>query len=171
MGFSFVVGQPETVFHKDFAASVRKLLETKFACQLRNDEEPFYSEELGWSWWGILQERAAEVLGPDAVRHLQAVRTWQGVYLPLDITPQDVPVDSEHDSLQCASLEGLLEELQQFGIALDLPVEEPDLSVMAASYREDDDLADEGHDIQTYLQAMIACGEALRRCEPMWLVK
>jgi hypothetical protein len=135
------------------------------------DFKPHYSEQVAWSGWGELQNRATSVLGGEQVPHLLAVDAWQGVFLPIVITPTEIKMGNHPSPLRCASLPMLIKELERFAEALSLPTEEEGLLQPAEKYLDDNDLVDTDMDIQTYIQLMLSAKVADLNKQPLWIVK
>jgi hypothetical protein len=174
MGLDFTVGTAAAAFKQPFDSEVERAVESEFGITLPRDEqeyEAYYSEEVGWSWWGMLQERAASVLGEERVTHLLAVEAWQGVFLPARISPTRIQPRGFSAPVQCASLPELARELEAFAEALTLPTDEGGLRALVQKYNDDDELVDSDGDIQTYVQLMLAAKDAVLRNLPLWVVK
>ncbi len=139
---------------------------------LDSSDDPWYTEELGWSGWAALQERALEFLAPDKIEHFLSMEAWKGAYLPVETVPMsldDIPGDKT--PLKVASLRRLIEELTLIGRALKLPTDTQGLESLAQNCLEDDDLIDEDMEIQTYAQLFLAAYKAVSRDQPLWVVK
>jgi hypothetical protein len=134
-------------------------------------DEGYESEEVAWSGWSRLQEAAVAALGEEKLPHLLAMEAWQGVYLPIQLTPCEFHVQDETTPLQCASLLSLVQELQLFASERDLPVDEMGLQALWEHYTDDEDLIDEDLEIQTYAQLMLAAAMATAHRMPLWVVK
>ena len=172
MGLTFSVGNPDHAFIAPFAARIKQTLAAHFGPTVVRDseEEPYYSQELGWSGWRELQERALQAIGADQVPHFLSMEAWSGCYVPADTEPGSFKFDDEETALDVASLPALVSELENVGAALGLPVDNEDLKCLAAKY-QDDDLIDSDMDIQTYAQLLLAAHEAERRRQVLWIVK
>jgi hypothetical protein len=172
MGLTFTVGNPSDAFVEPFATRVRGTLEVE--CEgsvvLDSAEEPYYSQELGWSGWQLLQELASDKVSPEQVPHLLSMEAWSGVYLPSWNRIGALEFDGEPTPLDVASLDSLIEELELVGRALGLATDAEGLKAIAVKY-EDDDLVDSDMEIQTYAQLLLAAREAKRRKQPLWIVK
>jgi hypothetical protein len=172
MGLTFTVGNPADAFMEPFAERVRLTLAAHFGDSVVLDsvELAYYSDELGWSGWRTLQERAANALTAQRVPHLLAMEAWCGCYVPADTEPRCFEFDEESTPLDTASLPALVRELEAVGKALGLPTDDAGLAELAERY-SDDDLADEDMDIQTYAQLLLAARLAQRRQQVLWVVK
>ena len=175
MGLVFTVGRPSAVFDEPFAGLVRDILEAECEDDLAfgaegDGVEPFHSAELGWSGWGLLQERARVALGAEAVPNLLSMEAWRGAYLPGWAEAGAIVFDADPTPLDVAPLGGLIGELERIGAALGLATDAAGLAELAASY-DDDDRIDDDMEIQTYAQLLPAAREAARRRQPLWVVK
>lgn len=172
MGLTFSVGNPDAAFIQPLAERVRSTLASHFGTDilLDSDEETFYSNELAWSGWSLLQEKATEVVGSEKVPHLLAMEAWSGCYVPTNTQIGSFGFDGESTKLDVASLPELLRELELLGPALGLPIDDPSLCKLAEKY-QDDDLIDDDMEIQTYAQLLLAAHLADRRRQVLWVVK
>jgi hypothetical protein len=171
MGLTFSVGNPADAFIEPFADRVKKTLASQFrGIVLDSDEEAYFSEELGWSGWRLLQEKAVETIGADRAPHFLSMEAWSGCYVPAETQPGSFEFDGEKTPLAVASLSALLGELEDVGKALRLPTDDVGLQQLAEKY-QDDDLVDDDMDIQTYAQLLMAVHEAQRRRQVLWVVK
>jgi hypothetical protein len=173
MGLTFTVGNPSDVFVEAFAELVRRTLESHYRGQfvLETSEEPYHSEEVGWSGWAALQERARSVLPAKSIAHFSSMDAWNGVYVPCETDIGAFEFEGNETPLKAAGLHQLIEELECTGEALGLAVDDTGLRELARSYLEDDDRVDDDMDIQTYAQLLLAAHEAMRRKQPLWIVK
>jgi hypothetical protein len=174
MALVFTVGNPTDAFMEPHGTAVQKILEARFgrSMALDSSDDPWHTEELGWSGWATLQERALEFLAPDKIEHFLSMEAWKGAYLPVETAPtslDDIPGDKT--PLKVASLPRLIEELTLIGRALKLPTDKQGLESLAQKYLEDDDLIDEDMEIQTYAQLFLAAYKAVSRNQPLWVVK
>lgn len=165
MGLQFCVGSPADVFEEEYASLVASKLQLETAAG-----EPYYSSELGWSGWELLQERALELLDEDGIPNLLAMPAWKGCYLPNATTVSSVEVDGDDDPLAVASLTGLQRELKALAEVWQKPTDQETLRKLAAHYNEDE-YVDDDMDVQTYVQLSLAADEALRRQAVLWVVK
>jgi hypothetical protein len=171
MGLTFSVGNPVDAFIEPFAERVKKTLASHFSeIVLDSGEEAYFSEELGWSGWRLLKDKAVETLGADAVPHFLSMEAWSGCYVPAETQPGSFEFDCEKTPLAVASLPVLVSELEDLGKALGLPTDDNGLREFAAKY-QDDDLIDDDMDIQTYAQLLLASHTAQRRRQVLWIVK
>jgi hypothetical protein len=171
MGLTFSVGNPVDAFIEPFAERVKKTLASHYSgIVLDSDEEAYFSEELGWSGWRLLQDKAIETLGADAVPHFLSMEAWSGCYVPAETQPGSFEFDGEKTPLAVASLPALVSELEGLGKALGLPTDDNGLRKLAVKY-QDDDLIDDDMDIQTYAQLLLASHAAQRRRQVLWVVK
>jgi hypothetical protein len=170
----FAVGNPGDVFMEPHGTAIQKVLEAKFgrSMDLDSSDDPWYTEELGWSGWAALQERALEFLAPDKIEHLLSMEAWKGAYLPVETVPMSLDyIPGDNTPLKVASLRRLIEELTLIGRALKLPTDTQGLESLAQNYLEDDDLIDEDMEVQTYAQLFLAAYKAVSRNQPLWVVK
>jgi hypothetical protein len=172
MGLTFTVGNPSVAFIEPFAARVRSLLSHRFggAVDLDSGEDPYTSEELGWSGWEKLQRRATQAVGGKQVPHLLSMEAWCGCYVPAETDPDAFEVEGTPTPLKFGSLPRLVGELEAVGTALGLPTADAGLRALADSYLEDD-REDEEMDVQTYAQLLLAARVAGRRRQVLWVVK
>jgi len=176
MGLVFSVGNPTDAFESPFAEQVRDLLTAHFSTSVVVDSklEPWYSNEISWSGWQSLQERAAEVVDAKRLTHLLSMKAWRGCYVPANTEPWSIDIETEGWSeplaLAVASLSALVAELEAVGLALDLSIDDAGLRDLAAKY-QDDELIDADMEIQTYAQLLLGAHEAQRRRQPLWVVK
>ena len=167
MGLTLSVGNPVDAFFEPFADRVKRTLASHFSgIVLDSDEEPYFSEQLGWSGWRLLQEKAIEAIGAERAPHFLSMEAWSGCYVPAETQPGSSEFDGEKTPLAVASLPALVNELEDVGKALDLPVDDKDLKRLAEKYQDDDDM-----DIQTYAQLLLAAHVAQRRRQVLWVVK
>jgi hypothetical protein len=171
MGLTFSVGNPDDAFLDPFAMRVKNTLASHFSgIVLDSSEETYYSEELGWSGWRLLQEKAVETIGSDRAPHFLSMEAWSGCYVPAETQPDTLEFDGEKTPLAVASLPALVSELEDLGSALNLPTDDNGLKQFAEKYQEDD-LIDDDTDIQTYAQLLLAAHVAHRRRQVLWAVK
>ncbi len=74
-------------------------------------------------------------------------------------------------TVNVASLDNLINEIETFGKAESLPVDDTGLQEFADKYLGDDDLIDDDMDLQTYAQLLLVAHEAKRRNQPLWVIK
>jgi hypothetical protein len=172
MGLTFSVGNPVDAFVEPFANCVKKALESNFSgIVLDSDAKAYFSEELGWSGWQLLQEKAVETVGVARVPHFLFMEAWSGCYVPAETEPRSFEFDGEKTPLAVASLPALVNELEDVGRALGLPTDDKGLKQLVAKYQDDDLLIDDDMDIQTYAQLLLAAHVAQRRRQVLWVVK
>jgi hypothetical protein len=171
MALTFTVANPADVFAEPFAERVRLTLARHFGGSviLDSPEAPYYSEELGWSEWRLLQERGTKALTVERVPHSLSMLAWCGCYVPVETEPGPFQF-GESASLAVASLSALVDELEALGVALGLPTDDGGLRGLAERYR-DDERIDDDPDIQAYAQLLLASRVAQRRQQPLWVVK
>jgi hypothetical protein len=172
MGLTFSVGNPVDAFIEPFANRVKETLASHFpgTIELDSDEEAYFSEELGWSGWRLLQEKAVHAVTAARVPHFLSMEAWSGCYVPAETQPGSFEFDGQETPLDVASLPALVSELEAVGKALELPTDENGLKQLAAKYQEDD-LIDADMDIQTYAQLLLAARVAQLRRQILWVVK
>ena len=172
MGLAFSVSAPTTIFSEPFGAIVADTLRSQYGDLIDlTSELDHCSEELGWSGWRSLQERAAEACGAGAIPHFLSMEAWRGVYLPVDTEIGVFQFSDESMNLDVACLEKLIAELELIGNALGLPIDDDRLASLFNKYIEDDDLVDEDMDIQTFTQLLPCARIARSRNQPLWIVK
>jgi hypothetical protein len=170
MGLSFTVGNPSDTFIEGYAQRVLARLAEAFgpAVVLDAPEPAYSSDELGWSGWRRLQERADAVIGADRVPHLLSMAAWNGCYVPAPTEPTEFAIEEQSAPLAVGSLPALVAELEAVGAALGLPTDDDGLRELAARY---DDAVDDDMDIQTYAALLQAAHVAERRRQVLWVVK
>jgi len=177
LGLTLAVGTPSAVFEVSYASKVRVELAKQLGYHIpsilsANFPRRYYSEEVAWSGWEALQERAANTLGESRVEHLLAVNAWNGVYLPVVISPVELVIEVGESALKCASLPMLLTELHALAGALSLPTVEDDLREMWTILTEEfEERGSEEYDLETYIQLMLTAQIAQASSHPLWVVK
>ncbi|WP_422929807.1 hypothetical protein [Singulisphaera sp. PoT] len=172
MGLSFTVGGTRGTFDEGFATEVAGLLDNAFGAE--GDWEgtpPSHFGELADSGWSDLQRRAAEELGADALPNLLALGDdGRGVYLPAHVQAVSLPL-SAGGPLQCASLPGLREELEDLASRWDLGLDDDALKDLLVVHLDPDDgwVAD-SPELIAFARLALAANEAVRRDCPLWLV-
>ena len=168
MGLTFKVGAATDVFFGEFAVKV----EQELARQLRYSvgDSPgvstFYSEDVDWFGWAQFQQMATMALGQPNAPNILAVEAWRSVYLPIHLEPTTIEIEEEV-LLQCASLPGLVVELEQLAASQSMATDPVELRTLWAKYYEDD----ESTEIQTFIQLLLAAQVASERGMPLWVVK
>ncbi len=172
MGLVFSVANPDDVFVESYARKVRVALEKLFKKQvvLDSQDEPYYSTELGWSGWGLLQERSCDLLGEDALPAFLSMEAWNGCYVPCETKPRAVTIEGQDTPLSIASLAALTVELEAIGKALKLATDNEGLAELAEKYNDDDFIEDD-MDVQTFVHLLLAAREAEDRRQALWIVK
>ena len=173
MGLVFTVGRPACVFDDPVAELMDHVLDAECGEHLAPDggeAEPFHSGELGWSGWGLLQERARVALAPEEVPNLLSMDAIHGAFLPGWDEAGAILFDDYPMPLDVASLEGLIAELERIGPALGLATDEAGLDRIAARY-VDDEARDDDMEIQTFAHLLRAARQAVARRQPLWVVK
>jgi len=173
MGLTFSVANPTDVFRAPFGSVVADILRSQFGNAMELDSllDAHYADELGWSGWETLQQRAADACGADSIPHFLSMAAWHGVYVPVltDIGGFEFPGGST--PLDVACLDSLISELETIGPALRLPTDDETLKQLVHKYRDDDDLVDEDMDVQTFATLLPCARVAKRRNQPLWIVK
>ena len=169
------VGTTADVFTEPFAANLAAALEHHFGggMSLRGQsaDEGWNSIELGWSWWRLLQERVAVLLGSEAAPHFRSVPAWRGVFLPKDVEIGELSgVEGDEGAICIASLPALVGELDAVSRAMETPSTIDGCEKMAAKY-DADDLCDDDPEVQTLLQLVIGAHLAAQRNQPLWVIK
>jgi hypothetical protein len=172
MGLTFSVGNPVDALIEPFAKRVKMTFAKYFdgAIVLESDDAPYYSEEVGWSGWGLLQEKAVQAVTADRIPHFLSMEAWSGCYVPAETQPGSFQFDGYETPLAVASLPRLVDELEAVGKALGLPTDDEGLKDLAVKY-QDDDLIDSDMEIQTYAQLLLAAHVAQHRRQVLWVVK
>jgi hypothetical protein len=174
MGLCFTVGITDNAFEQPFSLEVKQELKKQLGysepLESPFGDDGFGSEEVAWSGWNKLQERASSILGEERVPHLLSIDAWQGVYLPVLIDPTVINIMNDSTPLQCASLPLLSIELEEFAKALSLPIQEEELQELWDKYMDEEE-EDEDMDIQTYIQLMLSTKVAISYNLPLWVVK
>jgi hypothetical protein len=172
VGLTFCVGNPVDAFVEPFAERVKNTLMSHFggAIVLDSGEKAYFSEQLPWSGWRLLQEKASQAVTADRVPHFLSMEAWSGCYVPAKTQPGSFKFDGEETPLAVASLPALVSELELVGKALGRPTDEKGLKQLSARYR-DDDLIDSEMDIQTYAELLLAAYVARGRRQVLWVVK
>lgn len=173
MGLTFTVGYPRDAFIEPFAEVVANTLDRHFssAFAVSGEDEPYYSQEIGWSGWAELQGRAQKAMKASPPHHLLSMEAWQGVFVPVETDTGSFSFQDQKSPLKLASLPHLIKELEAFGRIADLLTDDPGLKALAARYLENDDIIDQDIDVQCYVQLLLAAHEAARRHVPLWVVK
>ena len=173
MGLALTVGSASDVLDTDFAKLVAEKIEQKlkYKPEVESNSKPYHSDELAWSGWAELQERAASLLGEDAIPNLLSVDAWTGVFIPKDISPTELVIQADVSPFQVASLAGLYRELLALSQKASWPNDEQGLQAWWDEYMDGDSAADEDDDIQTYIQLMLCTLKATNLNKPLWVVK
>lgn len=181
MGLTFTVGRPSDVFLPPLDAIVERTFLEHFGPDvLARAAEllPYFADEVAWSGWCALQQRALTLRDASALPNLLAMEAWQGVYLPWPTSAGSFSFEGIPTPLEVAELDGLVAELEDLGPALNLSTDDPSLRDQARNLmpeeegEEDEDEADEANlAVPTYLQLLLAAHEAQRRRQPLWVVK
>lgn len=168
MGLTFKVGAASDVFFGEFAERVEQELarQVRFSIPSAPGVSTYYSEDVDWFGWAQFQQMAVMALGQSNVPNILAVEAWRSVYLPIHLEPVTIEVEEEVE-LQCASLPGLLVELEQLAASQAWSTDAASLRVLWKKYYEDD----ENIEIQTFIQLMLAAQAASERGMPLWVVK
>lgn len=173
MGLVFTVGRPVCVFDDPVAELMDHVLGAECEGHLAPDggeAEPFHTAELGWSGWGLLQERARVALGDEVLPNLLSMEAWHGAFLPGWVEAGAIVFDDYPMPLDVASLEGLIAELELVGPALGLPTDDEGLAGIIGRYA-DDDSCDDDMEVQTFAHLLRAARQARLRRQPLWVVK
>ena len=171
MGLVFTASTPRIALHEPLASQLTDSLREQYgdAVVLDSDVQR-NSEEIGWSGWGSLQERAESACGADMVPHLLSVDLPLGFYLPVQTDVGKFEVPDEYPSFNFGSLVKLIAELELIGNALELPTDDSRLTLLFDKYFDDDDLIDEDMDIQTYCLLLPFARFALDQRLLLWVV-
>lgn len=170
MGLTLSVGNPDSAFKRQFAARVKSALSEDYPGQIRLDAEdaPYYSEELPWSGWAALQDRALQVMTEAELPHLLSMEAWQGCFLPVEVEPELIEFEGEGSSLDVASLPRLIEELELVGSALGLATDDASLCEMSRPADHDDE---NSWHVLTFAELLRAARIAASRRQALWVVK
>lgn len=161
---TFVAGAATDVFPADFARAVDGELRRHFAQFAAPPySEAYRSDDVDATGWSSLQRKAGALqLSADP---------YQLVYLPIAverITPIVVPPAA--DPLQVGSLPALLEQMRAYAATVSLPTGDLELMQLATKYLEDDALYHRDLDVQTFVQLLLAAGQASAHGQPLWVV-
>lgn len=168
MGLTFKVGSASDVFFGDFA----EMVEAELARQLRYAAagapgiSPYYSEDVDWFGWAQFQQMATMALGMPNVPNILSVEAWRSVYLPIHLEPVTILVDEDVE-LQCASLPGLMVELEALAASQAWASDPAGLRALWAKHSQDD----EAVEIQTFIQLFLSAQVASERGMSLWVVK
>ncbi len=173
MALVLTVGNPTDVFSEPFAEQLRRTIEQCFGTQMElcSANDPWHSEELGWSGWKSLQSRAQEVVPVEEIPHLMCMPAWRGVYVHATTEPGCFQFDNDDMTVDVGSVTALDDELHRVGEALGLHTSINELNALAEKYLTNDSLIDEDMDIQTFVQLSIGVIVAKQRRQPLWIVK
>ncbi|MEO5953607.1 MAG: hypothetical protein ABIQ44_14165 [Chloroflexia bacterium] len=168
MGLTFKVGASGDVFFGEFAERVEQELarQVRFSIPGTPGVSTYYSEDVDWFGWAQFQQMATMALGQSNVPNILAVEAWRSVYLPIHLEPSTIEVE-EDVLLQCASLPGLLVELEQLAASQSWGTDRAGLKALWTKHYEDD----EATEIQTFIQLLLAAQVASERGMPLWVVK
>ena len=168
MGLTFTVGIPANVFLETFADQVEQALarDLNYSIPSPLEADPYYSEEVEWFGWAQFQQMAVMALGRDNVPSILSIEAWRSVYLPIPMEPTTLEVDEE-TWLQCASLPGLLQELEALAASQAMATDRAGLQALWEKHRDDDETTE----IQTFIQVFLAAQVAVERSLPLWVVK
>ena len=98
------------------------------------------------------------------------MEAWNGCYVPVSTEPTEFTISGHSTPLTVGSLLGLVDELEAVGVALGLPIEDEGLRELAEEHA-DDEPEDGDMDYQTYAELLLAARVAVRRRQPLWVVK
>lgn len=169
------VGTTADVFTEPFATTLATALEHHFGpgmhLQGQSEDEGWHSTELGWSWWQMLQDRAAVLLGPEATPHLSSMPAWRGVFLPKTVEIGELSgIPGDEAAICIASLTSLMRELGAVATAIGVLFTVQACEALAAKY-DNDDLCDDDPELQTLAQLGIGAHVATERGQPLWVIK
>jgi hypothetical protein len=168
VSLTFIVGSAADVFPQDLARAVDDALRRSFPPIVADADEKYESDPVDASGWRLLQQRVLRTL--DIAPQLTSVDAYQAVYIPAaHASVEHVPIANAADPLQVGSLSELIEELQRFAKAAELPVDDVELMQLGAQYLEHDD-PDADLDVQTYIQLMLSAKQAAARQQALWVV-
>lgn len=172
MGLSLTVGGASGTFEARVAREVASVIDNAFGAE--GDWEGVPRHDFGGLTgddWRDLQRRAVETLGTGAAPNLLALgQTARGVYLPAHLNAVTLPL-SGGESLRCASLPGLREELNELADAWELPLDDGGLRglLIAAGDPDEGSLAD-APEVTAFARLALAANEAVRKDCPLWLL-
>ena len=162
MSLTFVAGSAQDVLGPDLARAVVETLRAKFGVRDGAGEEAYRSDEVDLRGWAALQTRVPQLAGIDAYQAVFVAAPLRGI--------EELTVPNVADPFHVASLQALVEGLQQFAGKAKLPVDEVGLMQLSAKYLEDDALIDKDLDVQTYVQLMLSARQAVARGQALWIV-
>ena len=171
MGLSFTVGGARGTFDDSFAEEVAGVLDHAFGAEGEwEGSPPLHYGELADAGWSLLQRRAVEELGAEAIPNLSALGVQgRGVYLPAQLQAVSLPL-SAGGPLNCASLPGLRNELSELAERWDLPLDDEGLhALLHVAHDPDDGWVAEPPEVMTFARLTLAANEAMRRDCPLWL--
>jgi hypothetical protein len=172
MALSFTVGGARGTFDDSFAEEVAGVLDHAFGAEGEwEGSPPLHYGELADTGWSLLQRRAIEELGAEAIPNLSALGEQErGVYLPAQVQAVSLPL-SAGGPLNCASLLGLRNELSELAERWDLPLDDEGLhDLLRVAHDPDDGWVAEPPEVMTFARLTLAANEAIRRDCPLWLV-
>ena len=165
VAISFTVGGTKGTFDEPFAAEVAAVLDHAYGAE--RDWEgvpPQRFGDPGVEGWPDLQARAEAELGPEGVPHLLSVPSaGQGVYLPALVEAAALPL-TDGESLHCASLPVLRDELALLADRWSLAIEDEGLQALLGEG------AGSTLEVRAYAYLSLAANEAVRRDCPLWVV-
>jgi len=140
MTLSFTVGGTRGTFEPDYAAEVAEVLEHAFGAEVEwEGTAPVHYGEQADFGWGELQDRACAELGREAIPILLAITAIQGgVYLPAQLRAVTLSLPTGAP-LNCASLQGLRDELAHLASLWDLPLDDAGLGSLLSVGSDPDD--------------------------------
>ena len=162
MSLTFVAGSAQDVLGPELARAVEETLRSRFSVGDGAGEDAYRSDEVDARGWAALQSRVPQLAGIDAYQAVFVAAPLRGI--------EELAVPNVADPFHVASLQALVEGLQQFAGKAKLPVDEVGLMQLSAKYLEDDALIDKDLDVQTYVQLMLSARQAVARGQALWIV-
>ena len=138
------------------------MLRSKFQVSDGTGGDAYRSDEVDARGWAELQGRVPQLAGIDAYQAVFVAAALSGI--------EELTVPNVADPFHVASLQALVDGLQEFASKAKLPVDEVGLMKLSVKYLEDDSLIDRDLDVQTYVQLMLSARQAVARGQALWIV-
>jgi hypothetical protein len=172
MGLILKVGNPSDALGEPFADQVRSDFARRFghSIVLDSKQDPYYSAELGWGWWGALQRYALEKIPKERLPHFLSLDAWCECCVPAETEPHSIPLKGITTELVVVPLAALIEELELVGRALDLPTDEAGVQSLVAKHRQPEFYGSDD-EVHTYAELLLGARVAQNRRQVLWVVK